>query len=79
MRNVASPTRGSPEGLPRSTVIDLRPAAPSGRNRLVDAGDEMAACLERFLVARVDERTLQRAHEALLRWSRLDETPPTCA
>lgn len=37
------------------------------------AGDELAACLARFLDARVDEGTMQRAREALLDWYRLTE------
>ena len=32
---------------------------------------ELAACLARFLNASADERTMERAREALARWDRL--------
>ena len=38
--------------------------------------DELAACLERFLAARVDERTMERAQLALARWHSLAEPIP---
>lgn len=41
-----------------------------------DAGDELAACLARFLNASADERTMQRSREALLRWQQLSEPAP---
>ena len=31
-------------------------------------GDELAECLRRFLAATADERTMERAREALARW-----------
>jgi hypothetical protein len=43
------------------------------------AGDELAACLARFLDARVDERTMERAREALALWYRLTEEQPVGA
>jgi hypothetical protein len=43
------------------------------------AGDELAACLARFLDARVDERTMQRSREALALWYRLTERQPVGA
>jgi hypothetical protein len=36
-------------------------------------GDELASCLERFLAVSADERTLDRAREALTLWYRLTE------
>ena len=42
----------------------------------VRAGDELALCLARFLDARVDERTMERAREALALWYRLTEEQP---
>lgn len=45
----------------------------------VRAGDELAACLARFLDARVDEGTMERAREALARWYRLTEEQPVGA
>jgi len=49
-------------------ALDLRGSARIGRDRFRRAGDEMAECLERFLTARADERTMQRAQAALLEW-----------
>jgi hypothetical protein len=45
----------------------------------VRAGDELAACLARFLDARVDERTMERAREALARWHELTAPEPVGA
>lgn len=45
----------------------------------VRAGDELAVCLARFLDARVDERTMERAREALALWYRLSEEQPVGA
>ena len=45
----------------------------------VRAGDELAACLARFLDARVDERTMERAREALALWYGLTEQQPVGA
>jgi hypothetical protein len=39
-----------------------------------DLWDELASCLERFLAATADERTLQRAREALALWGRVSES-----
>jgi hypothetical protein len=39
-----------------------------GRPELEAAGDDMAACLERFLRATADEPTMDRALRALNRW-----------
>ena len=39
----------------------------------VEAGDELAACLARFLTATADERTLERARDALALWYRMTE------
>jgi len=36
-------------------------------------GDELASCLERFLAASADDRTLDRSREALTLWYRLTE------
>jgi hypothetical protein len=36
-------------------------------------GDELASCLERFLAASADERTLERARDALTFWYRLTD------
>ena len=62
-----------------ASLIDLRATTPAGRDGLLDAGDEMAVCLGRFLTASVDERTMRRAREALIAWSRLAEIPKSCA
>ena len=61
-----------------SSVIDLLARTPR-REELLDVGDEMAVCLERFLTASVDERTMRRAQEALLAWSRRGEPQPSGA
>lgn len=45
----------------------------------VRAGDELALCLARFLDARVDEGTMERAREALALWYRLTEEQPVGA
>ena len=45
----------------------------------VRAGDELAACLARFLDARVDEGTMERAREALALWYRLTQEQPVGA
>ena len=49
--------------------LDYR--TPPVGERLV--GDELADCLQRFLTASADERTLQRAAQALTRWRELSE------
>lgn len=45
----------------------------------VRAGEELAVCLARFLDARVDEGTMERAREALALWYRLTEEQPVGA
>jgi hypothetical protein len=40
-----------------------------------DAAAEMAACLARFLDATADERTMERAREALVLWYQMTERP----
>jgi len=45
----------------------------------VEAGDDLAACLARFLNATADERTLERAREALALWYRMKERKPIIA
>lgn len=55
--------------------MDHRSADP----RPVRAGDELALCLARFLDARVDEGTMERAREALALWYWLTEEQPVGA
>jgi hypothetical protein len=43
------------------------------RDASVVAGAELAACLARFLDATADERTMERAREALALWFRVTE------
>lgn len=45
----------------------------------VEAGDELAVCLARFLDATADERTMQRSREALACWYRLTQRQIVCA
>jgi hypothetical protein len=49
-------------------MIDLRRLAGPRRDGLLFAGDALAECLERFLSARADEPTMQRARAALDEW-----------
>lgn len=56
-------------------TLELRPCLWADLDRSQYAGDELAVCLERFLEARADERTLQRAREALALWERLTTRP----
>ena len=49
-------------------TLDLRWAGLGLAAGARPAGDELAACLERFLTATADERTLVRARAALALW-----------
>ena len=47
----------------------MESSIPPVADRLV--GDELAECLQRFLAASVDERTMVRAQQAVTRWEQL--------
>lgn len=51
------------------TLVDADEVDAASRQ----AGDELAACLERFLAATADEWTLSRAREAIAVWQGLSE------
>lgn len=46
------------------------PIAPAADRHV---GDELAECLQRFLAASVDERTMARAQQAVDHWYQLTE------
>ena len=52
-------------------TIDLRSLGSDDAGQRV--GDELAACLERFLAATADERSLERSRDALAQWYRLTD------
>lgn len=51
-----------------TTQLPSREAEPVTGAQLAE---ELAACLARFLNASADERTMERARDALARWHRL--------
>jgi hypothetical protein len=72
MHDLARATPSVWPGSPPGSIVDLRAVVAKGHDRLVETGNEMADCLQRFLTASADGPTLQRAHEALLLWSSLE-------
>jgi hypothetical protein len=57
-------------------TIDLRSAGTGRAGEAGTAGDELAACLERFLAVTVDEQTLVRSRAALTVWYGVKEHQP---
>jgi hypothetical protein len=58
----------------RGSAMDDRTGQPLQVQKAIQPiGDELASCLERFLTASADERTMDRAREALTLWYRLTE------
>ena len=60
------PDRGPMDPYDGQGIVDLR--APGGDPASRRLGDGLAECLKRFLAATADERTLERAREAVARW-----------
>ena len=54
-------------------TIDLRSSGSVDHDANRQVGDELAECLERFLAASADERTLDRARTAVALWYGLTE------
>lgn len=50
----------------------VSPVAPADRATPAVVAEELAWCLERFVTARVDEPTMERARQALEAWGQVE-------